>query len=84
MKKYLLILLIIIFYSCVDNKVVDNVESPFKSGEMIYFKIDTTMAVIKFDLGKFDDVNYAYVVSYKEGDKIKGKWFVLSSEIFKK
>lgn len=79
MKKYLLILLFGIL-SCTNTQV----EKPkqFQVGDVVYFKIDTTKAIIVMDLGQVDKDNYWYLVSYKNCDKKVTK-SVLSSSLFK-
>ena len=87
MKKILFILLLA-FTACTSS-VESSVEppepkSPFVSGDIVYLKIDSTKAIIKYELGKFDDSNFAYRINYKDSKgEIKGK-FILSSELFKK
>ena len=82
MKKLLLLSILSIFLSCSKiEKIEDN--TPFKSGEEVYLKIDTTRAIIIYDVGRWDDNIFVYCISYKNNDEIVKK-FVLSSELFKK
>lgn len=59
-------------------------QSPFKSGDIVYFKIDTTKALIKFELGQFDETNFIYRVDSKNAKNEVVSKFALSSELFKK
>ena len=59
--------------------------SPYKTGDVVYFKLDSSKAVIVDDLGKADENgDFYYRISKKEDGKIKYKWFISSSELFKK
>jgi hypothetical protein len=81
MKKLTLLLLTLAFISCSKPEKVE-IKDPFKSGEIVYLKLDTTKVLIKMKLGQFDEENFSYWVTYKNGDKVEGK-IALSSELFK-
>lgn len=83
--KLVLVALSVVMSACTSSTEVKTPEPvlPFKSGDIVYFKLDSTKAVITYELGKVDETNYAYRINYKNGDKIVGK-FILSSQIFKK
>ena len=84
MKKLLFILFVIAFLSSCNDEKKPQSKSPFKVGDMVYLKIDTTRVLIKYELGKFDEDNFLYRISFKNSKgEIIGK-FVLSSEIFSK
>lgn len=82
MKKLFYVLLLSVFFACSNNTKKVELNDPFKSGDIVYMKLDTTKVIIKYNLGLFDEENFAYRISYKEGDKIINK-FALSSELFK-
>ena len=83
--KSTLVGLLLVMSACSSNEVkTPEPVSPFKSGDIVYFKLDSTKAVITFELGQFDENTFAYRINYKNNEgKIVGK-FILSSEIFKK
>jgi len=80
MKKIILILLVALFLSCGESKPEVAEVPPFKVGDIVYLKIDTTKVIINMDLGKFDNDNFLYRVRYSK-DKCG---LILSSEVFKK
>ena len=83
--KLILVALSVVMSACTSTEVkTPEPVLPFKSGDIVYFKLDSTKAVIKYELGKFDENTFAYRINYKNNEgKIVGK-FILSSEIFKK
>jgi len=82
--KKILFILLLAFTACTSSVESPEPKSPFVSGDIVYLKIDSTKAIIKYELGKFDDSNFAYRINYKDSKgEIKGK-FILSSELFKK
>ena len=81
----LFFLLCIFATSCSSPKPTPTVSaiSPFKPGEVVYLKIDSTKAIIKYDLGEIDESVFLYRIVLKDNKGIHNK-FVMSSELFKK
>ena len=78
----LMLLIFIIWIVKPDTQQTQTISKPFESGDIVYLKLDSTKLVISYELGMFDEKNFAYRATYKEGEKIVGK-FVLSSELLK-
>ena len=85
MKKIALLITLLFFLSCSNSEkpVKQEIKDPFKSGEMVYLKLDTTKVLIKLKLGQFDEENYLYRISYKNDSGLVISRFAYSSELFK-
>ena len=85
MKKFALLITLLFFLSCsnTEKPVTQENKPEFKSGEMVYLKLDTTKVLIKLELGLFDQDNYLYRITYKDDTGKVITRFAYSSELFK-
>lgn len=87
MKKIIFILLTLFLMSCKHNVSEPKLPEPippFKSGDLVYFKLDSSRAIIKTNWGLYDTDIWLYRISYKDKKGEIDSKFILSSELFKK